>query len=127
MYANLTIQLSRELAAPFFRVWGAIYALATLILWTWVFVQTCVLVYTGAMFRAPCLDDVDIHAAAVKRDGAQAKYSAGRPITDVEAVHGPDNPAAVANGRRDSNYSMSSGRRTVGSGGNMGRGREGET
>ena len=91
------------------------------------FVQTCVLVYTGAMFRAPCLDDVDIHAAAVEKDSAQGKDSAGRPITDVEAVHGPENSAVVGNGRRDSNYSMSSGRRTVGSGGNMGRGREGET
>ena len=127
MYANLTIQLYRVTDSTFFRVWGAIYAFATLILWTWVFVQTCVLVYTGAMFRAPCLDDVDIHAAAVEKDGTQGKDSAGRPITDVEAVHGREDPAVVGNGRRDSNYSMSSGRRTVGSRDHVGHGREGES
>lgn len=74
MYANLTIQLYRVTDGTFFRVWGAIYAAGTLIVWAWVFVRTCTLVYNGAMFRAPCLDDVDIHAAAVEKD-AKARHA----------------------------------------------------
>ena len=70
MYANLTIQLSRELAAPFFRVWGAVYAAGTLLLWAWVFVRTLTLVRNGAIFESPCLEDFDMAHAAGKRMSA---------------------------------------------------------
>ena len=60
--------------ATFFRVWGSMYAAATLAIWVLVFAWTCALVYNGAMFRAPCIDDVDIHAAALEKD-AKAKHA----------------------------------------------------
>ncbi|OBZ68275.1 Sulfite efflux pump SSU1 [Grifola frondosa] len=43
VYANLTIQLYRTFDAEFFRVWGAIYSVATLILWIVVFSRTIAL------------------------------------------------------------------------------------
>ncbi|EJF65271.1 hypothetical protein DICSQDRAFT_79277 [Dichomitus squalens LYAD-421 SS1] len=126
VYANLTIQLYRVTDWTFFRVWGAIYALATLILWAWVFVRTCVLVYSGAMFHAPCLDDVDIHATAMGK-GTKTEH-AHSSITDVEAAGGPESTAVAANGRSHSDHSMSSGsRRTPSSRFDIGRGREQET
>ncbi len=53
VYANLTIQLYRTIDSPFFRVWGAIYALGTLLLWTMVLVRTLTLVRNGAIFYSP--------------------------------------------------------------------------
>ncbi|KDQ57617.1 hypothetical protein JAAARDRAFT_130281, partial [Jaapia argillacea MUCL 33604] len=35
VYANLTIALYRTLDSPFFRIWGVIYAVATMLLWSW--------------------------------------------------------------------------------------------
>ncbi|TBU49463.1 voltage-dependent anion channel-domain-containing protein [Dichomitus squalens] len=93
VYANLTIQLYRVTDSTFFRVWGAIYALTTLVF--------------GAMFRTPCLDDVDIHAAAMEKGTEHARS----PITDVEAAGGPESTAVAANGRRYSDHTMSSGSR----------------
>ena len=55
VYANLTIALAQVLDSPFFRVWGAIYAVLTLLLWTVVFSRTAVLVPNGRIFDAPCL------------------------------------------------------------------------
>lgn len=55
VYANLTIALSRALDASFFRVWGAFYAVLTLLLWIVVFSRTLVLVPNGRIFDAPCL------------------------------------------------------------------------
>ncbi|KAI0675138.1 voltage-dependent anion channel [Trametes maxima] len=67
VYANLTIQLYRTIDAPFFRVWGAIYSIVTLILWAAVFVRTCSLVHNGAIFQSPCLEDFDMARGAEKR------------------------------------------------------------
>ncbi|KAI0745701.1 voltage-dependent anion channel [Earliella scabrosa] len=67
VYANLTVQLYRELDAPFFRVWGAVYSAATLALWAGVFVRTLTLVHNGAIFESPCLEDFDMARAAGKR------------------------------------------------------------
>ena len=64
MYANLTIQLSRTLDSRFFRVWGAVYAVGTLLLWTAVFVRTLSMVHNGRIFESPCLEDHDMSQAA---------------------------------------------------------------
>lgn len=60
VYANLTIQLYRTLDSSFFRVWGAIYSIFVLGLWTFVFLQTLVYVRDGAIFEAPCLDEIEL-------------------------------------------------------------------
>jgi hypothetical protein len=57
VYANLTIALSQVLDARFFRVWGALYAVLTLLLWIVVFSRTVVLVRNGRIFDAPCLQE----------------------------------------------------------------------
>ena len=59
MYANLTIALSQVPDSSFFRVWGAIYAVLTLLLWIVVFSKTAVLVPNGRIFDAPCLEVAD--------------------------------------------------------------------
>lgn len=64
MYANLTIALSQTLDSSFFRVWGAIYAGLTLLLWIVVFYKTVVLVPNGRIFNAPCLQETDATAMA---------------------------------------------------------------
>lgn len=60
VYANLTIQLYLTLDSPFFRVWGAIYSVATMLLWLFVFAKTLAFVRRGAIFEAPCLDEIDM-------------------------------------------------------------------
>lgn len=59
--------------ASFFRVWGAIYAVLTLLLWTVVFSRTAVLV-NGRIFDAPCLQsaELDATAAVVSSSSSQA-------------------------------------------------------
>ena len=64
VYANLTIELYDILDSKFFRIWGAIYAACTLALWTAVFARTLTLVYHGAIFESPCLEDFDMARAA---------------------------------------------------------------
>ena len=116
VYANLTIQLYRVTDGAFFRVWGAIYAGATLIVWAWVFVRTCTLVYNGAMFRAPCLDDVDIHAAVLEKD-AKARH-AHCVLSAMEGAEANGEGVEVEveqveDAQRASRVTLSSGRRTV--------------
>ncbi|CDO69364.1 hypothetical protein BN946_scf184961.g6 [Trametes cinnabarina] len=75
VYANLTIQLYRTVDSPFFRVWGTIYSIATLILWTLVFLRTLSLVRNGAIFESPCLEDFDLSRATLKRQASnEIKY-----------------------------------------------------
>jgi len=59
VYANLTIELYKTLDSSFFRVLGATYSVATLILWIGVFTRTVMLVYNRRIFEAPCLEDMD--------------------------------------------------------------------
>ncbi|KAM5535344.1 hypothetical protein V8D89_011029 [Ganoderma adspersum] len=75
IYANLCIQLYRATDATFFRMYGAVYGAATLAVWVAVFARTVMLVYSGAMFRAPCIDDVDIHATALEKDAKEKHAS----------------------------------------------------
>ncbi|KAI0821618.1 voltage-dependent anion channel [Trametes gibbosa] len=67
VYANLSIQLYRTVDSSFFRVWGAVYAVGTLVLWTMVFVRTLTLVRNGAIFVSPCLEDFDMARGVEKR------------------------------------------------------------
>ncbi|KAG9316478.1 voltage-dependent anion channel-domain-containing protein [Chiua virens] len=52
VYANCTLALATTLSSTFFRVWGAIYALATLSLWVCVAVQTLRMCPSGRIFDA---------------------------------------------------------------------------
>ena len=83
MYANLTVQLYRELDAPFFRVWGAVYSAATLALWAGVFVRTLTLVHNGAIFESPCLEDFDMARAAGKRRSQERLTNATNSVGSV--------------------------------------------
>ncbi|KAI9445675.1 voltage-dependent anion channel [Lactarius psammicola] len=65
VYANLTIALAQVLDSPFFRIWGAIYAVMTLLLWIVVFCRTVVLVPNGRIFDAPGLQVVATAARAM--------------------------------------------------------------
>lgn len=59
MYANLTVELYTTLDSPFFRILGAIYSVATLLLWMAVTIRTVMLVHNQRIFEAPCLEDMD--------------------------------------------------------------------
>jgi hypothetical protein len=56
VYANLTVTLYQVLDVKFFRVWGAIYSVFTILLWVVIFYQTVMLVPHGKIFEAPCLE-----------------------------------------------------------------------
>jgi hypothetical protein len=64
VYANLTIALSQVFDASCFRVWGSIYAVMTLLLYSVVFCRTAILI-NGRIFDAPCLQEPDNANAAV--------------------------------------------------------------
>ncbi|TFY74731.1 hypothetical protein EWM64_g9281 [Hericium alpestre] len=60
VYATLTINIYRQLDAGFFRVYGAIVATTTLVLWLFVVGRTLALLRGGVIFELPCLEDIDI-------------------------------------------------------------------
>ncbi|KAF5393523.1 hypothetical protein D9757_000577 [Collybiopsis confluens] len=63
VYANITINLGTTLDSPFFRVWGAIYAVFTLLLWCFVAAKTIQLAYNRTIFEAPCLQEMNLGTA----------------------------------------------------------------
>jgi len=75
VYANLTIALAQVLDAAFFRVWGAIYAVMTLLLWIVVFSRTVVLVPNGRIFDAPGLQKADVSAKAMVSTSSQTIHT----------------------------------------------------
>ena len=75
VYANLTISLVQVLDASFFRVWGAVYAVFTLLLWSVVFYKTAILVPNGLIFDAPCLQEVDGTAMASSSSSSQTTHT----------------------------------------------------
>ncbi|KAI1786160.1 voltage-dependent anion channel-domain-containing protein [Ganoderma leucocontextum] len=124
VYANLTIELYQATEGAFFRVWGTIYAGATLLVWVWVFVRTCTLVYNGAMFRAPCIDDVDIHAAAIEKDAKARHATFVLSAMEGADANGEGEDGGLEGGQRielgvqrerelESGGTVSSGRRTM--------------
>ncbi|KAF8552520.1 hypothetical protein OG21DRAFT_1465582 [Imleria badia] len=52
VYANCTLALAATFSSTVFRVWGAIYAVATLLLWVYVAVQTLRRCPSGCIFDA---------------------------------------------------------------------------
>jgi len=60
VYAILTISLYQVLDVQFFRVWGTIYSVFTILLWMAVFGRTVTLLPHGKIFDAPYLKDVDM-------------------------------------------------------------------
>ncbi|KIK67442.1 hypothetical protein GYMLUDRAFT_37564 [Collybiopsis luxurians FD-317 M1] len=60
VYANITINLGTTLDSRFFRVWGAIYAVFTLLLWCFVAAKTVQLAYNRTIFEAPCLQETNL-------------------------------------------------------------------
>lgn len=75
VYANLTIQLFNTLDSPFFRIFGCITAGATLVLWTGVFIRTLMFVRNGAIFEAPCLEEIDMARSEKRREDAPSNGS----------------------------------------------------
>ena len=55
----------------FFRVWGAMYAAATLCLWVVVFGKTLYMVRHGYVFEAPCLEGIDLGANAALAESSR--------------------------------------------------------
>lgn len=55
VYANLTIQLSQTFDSPFFRIWGCIYAVGTLLLWCYVAIQTILQLHSCLATDTPAL------------------------------------------------------------------------
>jgi tellurite resistance protein TehA-like permease len=58
VYANLTINLSTTFDSRFFRIFGVIYAIGTLILWVFITTRTLAMVYDRTIFEA--LEDLDM-------------------------------------------------------------------
>jgi len=75
VYANLTIQLFNTLDSPFFRIFGCITAGATLVLWTGVFIRTLMFVRNGAIFEAPCLEEIDMARSEKRREDVPSNGS----------------------------------------------------
>lgn len=55
VYALSTILIGEELTSRFFRVLGAIFAVAVVLLWILIAVRTARGAWTGNLFHAPCL------------------------------------------------------------------------
>jgi tellurite resistance protein TehA-like permease len=58
VYANLTINLATAFDSRFFRVFGAIYAIGTFILWVFITTRTLAMVYDRTIFEA--LENIDV-------------------------------------------------------------------
>ncbi|KAF9244877.1 voltage-dependent anion channel [Melanogaster broomeanus] len=56
VYANCTLALAVTFSSTFFRIWGAIYAAGTFLLWICIAVQTIRMIPSGRIFDAPPLE-----------------------------------------------------------------------
>lgn len=72
VYANLTINLADTFDSTFFRVFGAIYAIGTLILWTFIATRTVIKVYDRTIFEA--LEDLRT-VLEIQSNGTEPKDS----------------------------------------------------
>ncbi|KAK7472540.1 Plasma membrane sulfite pump involved in sulfite metabolism [Stygiomarasmius scandens] len=73
VYANLTINLAGTFDSSFFRILGSTYAVATLVLWTFVAIRTVILAHRRTIFEAPCLEDVDLRQFNQDRSTSRSK------------------------------------------------------
>ncbi|KAG1751530.1 voltage-dependent anion channel [Suillus paluster] len=60
VYANLNFTLATTFSSAFFRIWGSIYAVGTLVLWVCIALPTIRMIPSGRIFDAPCLEEVMI-------------------------------------------------------------------
>jgi hypothetical protein len=54
-----TVTLGEEIPSVFFRILGTFFSLAVTVLWGVVSVGTLYRVWTGEIFKAPCLKDLE--------------------------------------------------------------------
>ncbi|RDB16735.1 Sulfite efflux pump SSU1 [Hypsizygus marmoreus] len=80
VFANLTINLSTTFDSRFLRVFGAIYAVATLLVWCFVATRTVALVFDRTIFDAPALEELDM---AQFNDHADQKEPFSSTVTSV--------------------------------------------
>jgi hypothetical protein len=91
VYANLTISLYQVFDVSFFRVWGAIYAVFTLLLWSVVLYKTAILVPNGLIFDAPYLQQADTTAMA----SSSSQTTRTEQEQDTEQARAPTPPMPV--------------------------------
>ena len=60
VYAVSTTTLAKELPSAFFRILGAVFSVAVVLLWIVVSCGTLWKAWTGEIFVAPCLKDLDV-------------------------------------------------------------------
>ncbi|KAH8119506.1 voltage-dependent anion channel [Phellopilus nigrolimitatus] len=93
VYANLTIQLAGTIDSRILRVWGAIYAVFTLLLWLFATSRTLPSVWDGSIFEAPCLAAKPEQAELMGEDPARSS------IASREALRTPvRTPCALGEG-----------------------------
>ncbi|KAH9946983.1 voltage-dependent anion channel [Amylocystis lapponica] len=57
VFALLSVQLSKVLDSPFFRVFGALWSAAVFLLWLCIFVRSIPSVIDGSMIESPCVTE----------------------------------------------------------------------
>ncbi|KAI0266766.1 voltage-dependent anion channel-domain-containing protein [Gloeopeniophorella convolvens] len=97
VYANLTVSLYRVLDVQFFRVWGAIYSIITLLLWIVVFYQTLVMVPRGRIFESPCIEEVNMGKNA---PAPETKETRNATLSGPHPEGGREPPSAENNSTR---------------------------
>lgn len=70
VYAINTVALYQVLDVGFFRVWGAIYSVFTILLWALFLCRTSASVPHGRIFEAPCLKELEMR----DREGASVSH-----------------------------------------------------
>ncbi|KAG7453253.1 uncharacterized protein BT62DRAFT_940648 [Guyanagaster necrorhizus] len=60
VYANLTLNLASTFDSSFFRVWGSVYAVSTLLVWCLVASRTLALTYSTQIFEVSSTNDADV-------------------------------------------------------------------
>jgi tellurite resistance protein TehA-like permease len=68
VFTTSTTQMAKELPSEFFKVSGTIFSVAVTLLWILVAARTLGRVWTGAMFFAPCLKDLEGKKAEAERN-----------------------------------------------------------
>jgi tellurite resistance protein TehA-like permease len=72
VYACSTILMGKELPSLFFRVLGTIFGAAVVILWVVIAAGTARGVYSGELFHAPCLANLEPETPTEPQGGAEA-------------------------------------------------------
>lgn len=75
VFTTSTTQMAKELPSEFFKVLGTIFSVAVTLLWIMVTVRTLKRVWTGDMFFAPCLKDLE-----GKKEEAERNCPAESPV-----------------------------------------------